>query len=107
VKESLSIFDFKTSSHLSDQTEVELPEKSCQDVSEMIRFIHPGFGDDLEGGVDSAFRLLPIADEYQIQKLKDKCEDVLKSNICTLQGWSKFQFRSTSTVVFMRLHNFF
>jgi hypothetical protein len=37
-----------------DQTEVELPEKSCQDVSEMIRFIHPGFGDDLEGGVDSA-----------------------------------------------------
>jgi hypothetical protein len=26
-----------------DQTEVELPEKSCQDVSEMIRFIHPGF----------------------------------------------------------------
>jgi hypothetical protein len=30
-----------------DQTEVELPEKSCQDVSEMIRFIHPGFGDDL------------------------------------------------------------
>jgi hypothetical protein len=52
-----------------DQTEVELPEKSCQDVSEMIRFIHPGFGDDLEGGVDSAFRLLPIADEYQIEKL--------------------------------------
>jgi hypothetical protein len=47
----------------------------------MIRFIHPGFGDDLEGGVDSAFRLLPIADEYQIEKLKDKCEDVLKSNI--------------------------
>jgi hypothetical protein len=43
-----------------DQTEVELPEKSCQDVSEMIRFIHPGFGDDLEGGVDSAFRLLPF-----------------------------------------------
>jgi hypothetical protein len=62
-----------------DQTEVELPEKSCQDVSEMIRFIHPGFGDDLEGGVDSAFRLLPIANEYQIEKLKDKCEDVLKS----------------------------
>lgn len=64
-----------------DQTEVELPEKSYQDVSEMIRFIHPGFGDDLEGGVDSAFRLLPIADEYQIEKLKDKCQDVLKSNI--------------------------
>jgi hypothetical protein len=34
-----------------------------------------------EQSLKAAFRLLPIADEYQIQKLKDKCEDVLKSNI--------------------------
>jgi hypothetical protein len=59
-----------------EQTEVELPEKSCQDVSEMIRFIHPGFGDDLEGGVDSAFRLLPIFVVKPIKTIN------MKSNVC-------------------------
>ncbi|XP_071163150.1 BTB and MATH domain-containing protein 36-like [Mytilus edulis] len=63
------------------QSNIDLPDKSYQDVSEMIRFIHPGFSDDLEAGTDSAFRLLPIAEEYQIDKLKEKCEDVLLSKL--------------------------
>lgn len=64
-----------------EQAEINLPGKSCQDVAEMIRFVHPGFSDELEAGPDSAFRLLPLADEYQILKLKEKCEDVFISKL--------------------------
>ena len=64
-----------------DQAVIELPGKRQQDVYELLRFINPGVSDALEEGTDSAFRLLPLADEYQIQTLKDKCEETILRDI--------------------------
>lgn len=44
-------------------------------MSEMLSFLHPGV--DFTLTIDSAFRLIPLADEYQINVLKNACEDVL------------------------------
>ena len=52
-----------------------MPEKDYNSVSEMLSFLHPGV--DFTLTVESAFRLLPLADEYQISVLRNSCEDVL------------------------------
>ena len=55
--------------------QITLPEKDYSAVSEMLSFLHPGV--DFTLTIESAFRLLPLADEYQISVLKNACEDVL------------------------------
>lgn len=64
-----------------DQKEIELPEKKVKDIDEMLKFLHPGMDDNLEQGTSSAFRLLPIAEEYQLVKLSEKCEETLLERI--------------------------
>ncbi|OWF51335.1 kelch-like protein 15 [Mizuhopecten yessoensis] len=64
-----------------DQKEIELPGKKSKDIDELLKFLHPGMDDNLEQGHVSAFRLLPIAEEYQLVKLMEKCEDTILEKI--------------------------
>ncbi|KAK3093920.1 hypothetical protein FSP39_021808 [Pinctada imbricata] len=64
-----------------NQSEIELPGKLSHDVAELLRFLNPGTADVLEDGIESAMRLLPLAEEYQIKKLTNKCEETLLAEI--------------------------
>lgn len=64
-----------------DQKEIELPGKKAKDIDELLKFLHPGMDDNLEQGHLSAFRLLPIAEEYQLGKLTEKCEDTILEKV--------------------------
>ncbi|XP_033735037.1 kelch-like protein 15 [Pecten maximus] len=64
-----------------DQKEIELPGKKAKDIDELLKFLHPGMDDNLEQGNMSAFRLLPIAEEYQLAKLTEKCEDTILEKV--------------------------
>ena len=55
--------------------QITLPNKDYASISDMLSFLHPGVEFSLT--IESAFRLLPLADEYQISVLKNACEDVL------------------------------
>ena len=55
--------------------EINLPDKDYKAVSEMLSFLHPGIEFSLN--TESAFRLIPLAEEYQINVLKTACEDTL------------------------------
>ncbi|KAL3873921.1 hypothetical protein ACJMK2_036998 [Sinanodonta woodiana] len=61
------------------EKEINLPGKSYQTVEDLLRFMHPGIG--LKLSDDTVFRLLPLAEEYQIDRLKKSCEDHLVNEI--------------------------
>lgn len=80
---SSPVFRCMFSSHFreKDQREIKLPGKSAKVVNEMLRFLHPAMDTNLENGVDSAFQLLPLAEEYQIQQLTNKCEETILEKV--------------------------
>ncbi|XP_041365620.1 BTB and MATH domain-containing protein 36-like [Gigantopelta aegis] len=63
--------DFKEKS----QEEISLPGKKCKDFIEFLLCIYPNTMEEISG--DTAEVVLPLADEYQVQQLKNKCETFL------------------------------
>ncbi|XP_078344085.1 BTB and MATH domain-containing protein 36-like [Oculina patagonica] len=63
--------DFKE----EDADEISLPEKKAAEIREMLLVIYPSFGKRVD---DTNFQLLlPLAQEYQMKVLTEKCEDHL------------------------------
>ncbi|KAK3589071.1 hypothetical protein CHS0354_008721 [Potamilus streckersoni] len=63
------------------EKEIHLPGKSYQTIEDLLRFMHPGI--ELKLSDDTAFRLLPLAEEYQIDLLKKNCEEHLVNRLET------------------------
>lgn len=57
------------------KAEVKISNKSYTDFVDLLTYLHPGYGSDVTEKM--ALRLLPLANEYEIAPLKEKCEKVL------------------------------
>lgn len=73
VFKSMLSLDFKE----KQEGEVHLPGKRWQDIKELLDYLNPGLDDTLAEGAESALRLLPLAEEYQISKLRNKCASTI------------------------------
>ena len=73
VFKSMLSLDFKE----KQEGEVHLPGKRWQDIKELLDYLNPGLDDTLAEGAESALRLLPLAEEYQISKLRSKCASTI------------------------------
>ena len=63
--------DFKE----KDADEISLPEKKAEEIREMLLVIYPSFGKRVD---DTNYQLLlPLAHEYQMKVLTERCEDHL------------------------------
>ena len=73
VFKSMLSLDFKE----KQEGEVHLPGKRWQDIKELLDYLNPGLDDTLAEGAESALRLMPLAEEYQISKLRNKCASTI------------------------------
>lgn len=89
VFKSMFTLDFKE----KKDGEVHLPGKSPQDIKELLDYLNPGLDDTLSNGAESAFRLLPLAEEYQIDKLRDKCASTILQELKTNEKPQEFVVR--------------
>lgn len=79
VFKSMLTLEFKE----KQEGEVHLPGKRSKDIKELLDYLNPGLDDTLADGADSAIRLLPLAEEYQINKLRDKCASTILQELQT------------------------
>lgn len=79
VFKSMLTLEFKE----KQEGEVHLPGKRSKDIKELLDYLNPGLNDTLADGADSAIRLLPLAEEYQINKLRDKCASTILQELQT------------------------
>lgn len=63
--------DFKE----KDAQEINLPGKKAFDVEAFLRCIYPDIMEEIDN--TNVYRVLPLAEEYQCHKLKEKCENYL------------------------------
>ncbi|XP_053376980.1 uncharacterized protein LOC128547802 [Mercenaria mercenaria] len=77
VFERLFQADFKE----KDETEIELPGKKFEDVSEFLNCIYPSVMKAVT--IKNAYQIVALAEEYQVVALKAKCEACFKSSINT------------------------
>ncbi|XP_053372686.1 uncharacterized protein LOC128546303 [Mercenaria mercenaria] len=68
VFEKMFQSDFKE----KDQTEMELPGKKFDDMQDFLRCIYPSITSGISE--QNVYKVLPLADEYQVSCLKTKCE---------------------------------
>lgn len=79
VFKSMLTLEFKE----KQEGEVHLPGKRSKDIKELLDYLNPGLDDTLADGADSAIRLLTLAEEYQINKLRDKCASTILQELQT------------------------
>lgn len=79
VFRSMLTLDFKE----RQEGEIHLPGKRSKDIKELLDYLNPGLDDTLADGAGSAIRLLPLAEEYQINKLRDKCASTILQELHT------------------------
>ncbi|KAJ8315295.1 hypothetical protein KUTeg_007445 [Tegillarca granosa] len=53
-------------------SEIELPGKTIRSVVAFLRCVYPDIIDDIDN--ENVYQVLPLAEEYQCHKLKEKCE---------------------------------
>ena len=68
-------YDFKEKS----AREIPLPDKKAEDIEQLLKFIYPD--KELPITKKNCFTLLQLANEYQIDQLKKKCEQYFY-NLC-------------------------
>jgi hypothetical protein len=75
------VFDrmFQSDFREKDQSELTLPGKNVSEVQEFLRFIYPGVSECISD--ENVYKLLPLAEEYQVTSLKAKCEEFLISRL--------------------------
>ncbi|XP_045208087.2 uncharacterized protein LOC123559973 [Mercenaria mercenaria] len=75
------VFDrmFQSDFKEKNQDEMELPNKKFDDVLEFLHCVCPGKQTDICD--QNVYRLLPLAEEYQVSYLKSRCEDFLIGRI--------------------------
>ncbi|KAL5008201.1 hypothetical protein ScPMuIL_013782 [Solemya velum] len=67
--------DFKE----KDANEIKLPRKSFELMQMLLLVAHPRIQKDLT--VDNSMQLLPLAEEYQMDRIKEKCEACVRENL--------------------------
>ncbi|KAL5008202.1 hypothetical protein ScPMuIL_013783 [Solemya velum] len=67
--------DFKE----KDANEIKLPGKSFELMQMLLLVAHPRIQKDLT--VDNSMQLLPLAEEYQMDRIKEKCEACVRENL--------------------------
>nr|XP_019930393.1 uncharacterized protein LOC105347006 [Crassostrea gigas] len=62
-----------------DQREFPLQGKSYDTIHELLYILHPAYQRKVTD--QTAFQILPIAEEYQIWNLKQRCEEILLNSL--------------------------
>ncbi|XP_060591762.1 BTB and MATH domain-containing protein 38-like [Ruditapes philippinarum] len=62
-----------------DQTELNLPGKKVREMRDFLRSIYPGMSGCISD--ENVYKLIPLAEEYQVTTLTAKCERFLISRI--------------------------
>ena len=64
--------------------EIKLPEKKYNDVLELLKVLHPP-NKDIDD--DNVLAILPLAQEYQIEKVTERCEEHLLNSASTIKNY--------------------
>ncbi|XP_060591755.1 BTB and MATH domain-containing protein 15-like [Ruditapes philippinarum] len=70
---------FQTDFREKDQTELNLPGKKVREMRDFLRSIYPGMSECISD--ENVYKLLPLAEEYQVTTLTAKCERFLISRL--------------------------
>jgi speckle-type POZ protein len=75
------VFDrmFQSEFREKDQTELNLPGKKMREMQDFLRFIYPCMDECISD--ENVYKLLPLAEEYQVTTLISKCERFLISRL--------------------------
>ncbi|XP_060591760.1 uncharacterized protein LOC132746577 [Ruditapes philippinarum] len=75
------VFDrmFQSEFREKDQAELNLPGKKVREMRDFLRFIYPCMDECISD--ENVYKLLPLAEEYQVTSLKAKCKRFLISRL--------------------------